>query len=91
MRRRIFEIIEVAADGDRASMIYDSAMLCVIVASLVPLAFKTSNVVFDLIDQVATAIFIFDYALRLVTADFKLRRGRRSFFLYSVTPMASLM
>lgn len=40
MRKRIFEIIEVAKDGDRASDLYDSIMLVLIIISIVPLAFN---------------------------------------------------
>ena len=40
MRKRIFEIIEVAREDDRASAIYDAFMIVMIVLSLVPLLFK---------------------------------------------------
>ena len=87
-RDRLFEIIEIADEGDKISNIYDVFMMITIVASIVPMAFKTSNVVFDVIDKVTVVIFILDYVLRLVTADFKLKKGVGSFFLYPVTPMA---
>ena len=41
-----------------------------------------------MIDYITVAIFIADYALRLATADFKLRKGTKSFLLYPMTPMA---
>ena len=44
-RDRIFEIIEIADEGDKISNIYDIFMMITIVASIVPMAFKTSNVV----------------------------------------------
>lgn len=88
MRKRIFEIIEIANEGDRASTIYDSLMMVVIFASLVPLTVKGTNPVFDLIDMVAACVFILDYALRLLTADMKLQKGAASFVLYPFTPMA---
>lgn len=87
MRKRIFTIIEVS-DGDRASAVYDIAMMTVIIASLIPLAFKESNAGFLIIDKCAAIVFIADYALRLLTADFKLKRGAISFVLYPLTPMA---
>ena len=40
MRKRIYEIIEVADEEDKLSAIYDSFMMLVIVTSLIPLAFK---------------------------------------------------
>lgn len=88
MRKRLFQVIEVACEGDRASTVYDSLMMAVIVASLVPLAFKETNLVFDLIDVVTACAFIMDYALRLLTADMKLQKGAASFVLYPFTPMA---
>lgn len=88
MRKRVFEIIETAKENDRLSNIYDIIMMVVIVASLIPLAFKTENTLFIAIDRVAVSIFICDYCLRVFTADYKLKRGVISFFLYPITPMA---
>lgn len=88
MRKRIFEIIEVANEGDRASTVYDSCMMVIIVASLVPLAFKETNAVFNAIDMFTACVFVLDYALRFLTADLKLKKGAASFFLYPITPMA---
>ncbi|WP_294483265.1 ion transporter [uncultured Ruminococcus sp.] len=89
MRDRIFEIIEVNKDDDKASTAYDTVMMIVIIASLVPLAFKSTNSVFKVIDLISTIIFIADYALRLFTADKKLEiKGTAAFFIYPLTPMA---
>ena len=87
-RNRLFEIIEIAEDGDNASNLYDVFMLITIIASIVPLAFKATNVAFEIIDKVTVGIFILDYVLRLVTADLKLKKGVGSFFVYPITPMA---
>ena len=72
MRKRIYEIIEVAADNDIASKIYDVTMLIVIFLSLVPIAAKRSDGAMAIIDVAATVVFIIDYILRLTTADYKL-------------------
>lgn len=88
MRRRLFEVIEAAKDGDKASNIYDATMIAIIIISIVPLAFKSTNAVFYLIDKAVAYIFIVDYALRLFTADLKLHRGAVSFVIYPFTPMA---
>lgn len=88
MRKRIYQIIEPSDGGSRASTIYDYGMIIVIVVSLIPLAFKESNPVFNAIDVIAAVIFIIDYLLRLVTADFKENKGAVSFVIYSFTPMA---
>ena len=88
MRKHLFQVIEIADEGDRASTAYDSFMMAVIIASLVPLAFKETNPVFELIDVVTACAFIIDYALRLLTADMKIQKGAASFVLYPFTPMA---
>jgi len=63
-------------------------MVIVIVASIFPLAFKTQNKTFVWIDFAAAIIFIIDYILRELTADYKLHKGATSFFLYPITPFA---
>ena len=88
MRKRLYEVIEIARDDDRVSAIYDSSMMAIIILSLVPLAFKETNAVFSVINYVTAACFIVDYILRLLTADLKLKRGAASFILYPLTPMA---
>ena len=88
MRKRIFEIIEVAGENDRASRIYDLSMMACIILSLIPLCFKTQTIALTMIDHVTVAIFVIDYALRLMTADYKLQKGRSSFARYPFTPMA---
>ena len=70
MRKRIFEIIEVSAGGDLCSSIYDAFMMVAIVASLVPLAFKTDYFAFQIIDKVCVGIFVIDYLLLLITAGY---------------------
>lgn len=89
MRKRLFEIVEVAKDGDRHSALYDNAMMILIVISLIPLAFKTEYTVLTAIDKFCAAIFVLDYALRFATADYKLRDySVRAFIKYPFTPMA---
>mgnify|MGYP003297376398 CR=1 FL=1 len=87
MRKKIFNIID-STDGNKYSNIYDFVMMATIVISIIPLAFKSTNVVFQWIDYITVAIFILDYLLRLITADYKLNKSVGSFFLYPITPMA---
>ncbi len=83
IRKRIFQIIEVSDRTNILSQIYDYVMIIVIIASLVPLAFKTDNAVFLLIDNIAVSIFIIDYLLRLLTADYKYdKQSAASFIKY---------
>lgn len=88
MRKRIFEVIEVAKEGDKFSNLYDIVMMVVITCSLIPLTFKATNTLFDIVDKVCLVIFIIDYLLRLWTADYKLNRGGVSYLIYPITPMA---
>ncbi len=87
MRSKIFEIIELS-DGGTASRVYDYCMMSVIIISLVPMMFKSTNALFNVIDYAAAVIFVVDYLLRLATADYKLSKGKASFLLYPFTPMA---
>ena len=52
MRKRIYDIIEKANENDTLSNIYDVFMILVIVASLIPLAFKQEPNVFKIIDKI---------------------------------------
>lgn len=72
MRKRIFEVIELSDGNDKLSRFYDVVMMCAIVISLIPLAFKEVNVLFLTIDYVTAGIFVIDYLLRFITADYKL-------------------
>lgn len=88
MRKTIYDIIEPSGNHSLYSNVYDFIIMTTIVISIVPLAFRESNVVFQWIDYITTGIFVLDYLLRLVTADYKLNRSMVSFFVYPLTPMA---
>lgn len=88
MRRRLFEIIEVAEEKDLLSKLYDIFMMIVIVLSLVPIALKSTDGILSKIELISTIIFVVDYILRILTADYKLKRQWRSFLIYPFTPMA---
>ena len=86
MRKRIYEIIEVAREGDRLSNVYDVFMMVVITLSLLPLMFKESYPVLVAIDRAAVVIFIADYLLRWATADYKF--GRHTVFSFLRYPFS---
>ena len=89
MRKRIYEIIELANENDKISRIYDVIMMSTIFISLIPLAFKTDFYMFHIIDAIAVMIFIVDYLLRWGTADYKLnKKGIVPFIKYPFTFMA---
>lgn len=86
MRKRIFEIIEKATEKDIPSRIYDILMLFIIIASLSPLVIKQQNEWLYMIDGFCTSIFIADYLLRWITADYKI--SKLPFLKYPFTPFA---
>ena len=88
VRKRIFNIISVSDGTYNTSRVYDLLMMCVIIASLIPLAFKGSNAAFLWIERISTSIFIFDYVLRLLVADYTIGKGAKSFFIYPFTFLA---
>lgn len=100
MRRRIFAIIELSNGNDRLSRFYDVFMMCTITISLFPLAFKETNDIFLFIDYLTAGVFVIDYLLRFITADYKMTAdkkrkneqkfggGVKPFLYYPFTPMA---
>lgn len=82
MRKRIYEIIEQAKENDRISFVYDCVMLVAIVASIIPLMFTTDYPVFKVIEIITVSLFILDYILRWITADYRLGRKGWSFVIY---------
>lgn len=89
MRKRIYEVIEIAEDGDKLSSAYDLFMMVAIIVSLIPLAFKADTELFKIVDKVCFVIFLVDYFLRLITADYKFNNESiKSFIKYPVSPMA---
>lgn len=88
MRKKIFEMIEPSNRDGLLGMFYDFIMIAAIVASVVPLAFKTSYLGFEIVEYVCVGIFAIDYVLRMICADFILKKGKVSFFLYPISPMA---
>ncbi len=89
MRKRLFEIIEKAEKHDVLSKVYDILMLLVIFVSLLPLTMKAPSPVWVTIDWVCAYIFMGDYILRWITADFR-SGNKRALAYYPLTPLAIL-
>ena len=88
-RKRLFEIIEKAEEEDKLSAAYDIFMIVVIILSLLPLTVKKEISFFNITDKVTTGIFIVDYILRWITADYKFeRKSIVSFIRYPFSMMA---
>lgn len=85
-RKKIFTLVD--GSGDNRGDFYDYTMIVVIILSLVPLMVKGTTPFLAVLDKITMVIFIFDYLLRWMTADFHLGRGAASFLLYPVTAMA---
>ncbi len=87
-RKRIFEIIEIGEENDRISRAYDIFMMATIILSIFTLMTRAENTLTFLLDKGTMVIFILDYLLRFITADFKIKRGAASFALYPFSPLA---
>lgn len=87
-RKTLFQIIEPHQKENAIEKAYDVLMFLTIIVSLIPLTTKSHTGIFMWLDFVSTIIFIIDYVLRLVTADYKLEKGKLSFFLYPFTFLA---
>ncbi len=90
MREKIHLTVRSHGAGGRLSSAYDFMMIVSIIVSLIPLAFKETNTLFQWMDHITVGIFIIDYILRLSVADFKLKKGAASFFIYPFLPMTVL-
>ena len=84
MRKKIYSVLESARNGDW----YDILMLVAIFSSVVPLMFVEEYPVFRVIEIVTVSIFIVDYLLRWITADYRLQKKGWSFVIYPFTGWA---
>ena len=84
MRKKIYGLLESSRDGDW----YDILMLVAILTSVVPLMFVEEYPVFRIIEIVTVSIFIVDYLLRWLTADYRLQKKGWSFVIYPFTGWA---
>ena len=87
-RKTLFQIIEPHQKENAIEKAYDVFMFLTIIVSLIPLTTKSHTGIFMWLDFVSTVIFIIDYILRLLTADYKLEKGKLSFLLYPFTFLA---
>lgn len=87
-RIKIYNLIERDNGSSLSSRIYDLAMMCLIVVSIVPLMFAAPHPVFRIFELTTVTVFIIDYILRWLTADYRLGKGAASFLLYPFTFMA---
>ena len=87
-RKKIFDIIQSAEDKSLLSRLYDAFMVVIILLSILPLMCIEEHPWFRGVELFTVTIFIIDYLLRWMTADYKLGKGAASFALYPFTFMA---
>ena len=92
MRELIYNIVEPKynSNDNKGSRVYDWLMLIAIIIGIIPLMFREHNKLFYIFDIVSCALFIVDYILRWITADYRCsnRSPIASFAIYPFTPMA---
>lgn len=75
IKKRIFEIIQVAQDGDKASRIFDLFILALILVNVLLVILDTFSLpakvksVFGVIETISVVIFTVEYILRIWTSD----------------------
>lgn len=70
MRKRIYQMVHIY-EGSLSSVLYKWFMIATIVVSLIPLTVKTDSTVFVITDGACLLIYLVDFALRWVSADYK--------------------
>lgn len=87
MRKKIYDFIETNSEN-KFSGVYNILMMYLILVSLVPLMTIKYLPIFDYIELVISIVFIIDYLLRWITADYNLKKGSLSFVRYPFTFMS---
>lgn len=82
MRNKINQMVHIY-EGDPLSVTYKWCMITAIVASILPLTFKQPPSWFAVMEGVCFGVFIVDYLLRWITADYKFgTKGWTAFLKY---------
>ena len=89
LRLKIYEVIE-PYQHSRLSKVYDYSMLGVIILSLISLTTRLESPILSIIDKVTVSVFILDYLLRWITADYKMPKTAKwkAFLFYPFTIFA---
>lgn len=82
-------IVDGTETSSHIARAYNYAMIGVIAVSLIPLATKDHFPIFSVTENICVTVFIIDYILRWMTADYAFKRsGIVPFLRYPFTPMA---
>lgn len=86
VRKQIYKIIDIGGAERRLSILYDRCMMLIILLSLAPLTVKNPNNTMIFLDKFTAGIFIADYLLRWITADYSSglpkKEQKKALFLY---------
>ncbi len=90
IRKQIYDIIGPGyLENDGVwSQLYHMSMSFVIGVSIIPLLFREQPSFFLYFDVIPAIIFVIDYILRWITADYELKKGWVSFLIYPFSFMA---
>ena len=88
-RKKIFDMVD-AGGNTAVDKVYDGAMLLFIIMSIIPLAFREQYSWLEWFDKISVTVFIGDYLLRWMTADYKMPERKKwvAFLTYPFTAFA---
>lgn len=87
LRKKLYNL--VYNDNPRlVYRLYNYLMFLTIIVSIIPLLFIENQKIFSYTEKFALGLFLFDYIVRWITADYKFKKGWVSFLIYPFTPMA---
>ena len=91
MRKRLYETIFCHKRNGWIAAIYDGIMIIAVLFSLSTLIFY-NNPYYPWIDKISAGLFVIDYLLRFLTADFKYKKLSpiKAFLTYPFHPMSIL-
>lgn len=94
LRKDLYEVIDpyLKTDNERnfqnLSRAYDIFIFVFILISVIPLFFAQDPPILAWFNYYVGVVFIIDYVLNWLTADFHLKKKKWSFLLYPITPWA---
>lgn len=80
MREKIYKMVHIY-EGHLLSLVYKYFMIFAIVLSFIPLTTKSKVSLYDFIEIFCAVIFVLDYLLRWMTADYKFNSRHWSSFI----------
>ena len=95
MKRRVFDIINKAEAGDRASRIFDLGIMALIILSVISIILQSFEdisekyaAIFSIFESVTVAVFTMEYLLRIWTADLLFPNAKHPRLKYLISFMA---